>query len=382
MSITIIKKDGGLKRALPTDDHVSCLLFEHASNAPASWNGDTIRSFRSLAQLEQSGILASDLFYGIVHYHVSEYFRMHENGEVYVGFNLLGQGSVTATANSIKAATNGRVRQYGVFYNNLSATADSQALMDELEGLAMDGVVIFGYTGSLSYTSIPDQTTKPDSKVWPLIAGDGANKGASYATALGLTYIPAVGSALGALSLSKVHESFAYVRLYNMSDGQELEDPVMCDGTKLASMLAADLQALKESGFGFFVKQVGVAGTYISDNRTATDPQSDYSSLNINRVAQKAARGIRAELVQELNGSVKIDPVTGQLSVGYIDYIETLTSDPLQAMQVAGELSGYTVFIDPTQNLLQTSALEIEVTLIPIGISREIKVTLSFALSE
>lgn len=380
MGVTIKKTDGGLGPELPTQDHVSCLLFEHVSQAPASWNGDMIRSFRSVDQLVASGILASDLLYGIVHYHVSEYFRIHKEGEVYVGFGVLNQ-TLSFAANTIKGITNGRVCQYGVFSDDLAVTSAFQALMNELEGLHMDAVCLFGYTNTMSYSAIPNQTTKPDSKIWPLIAGDGGNSGASYATALGLTYIPAVGTALGALSLSGVEESFAHIRQFNVSDGQELNEIVMCDGTLYKDMLAADLDNLKDAGFGFFIQEIGVTGTYINDNRTATDPQSDYSSLNINRVVQKASRGIRSELVPELNGKVKIDPNTGELSIGYIDYIETLTSTPLARMEAEGELSGFTVAIDPKQNLLQNSTLQIGVKLIPYGISREIVVTLGLAVN-
>lgn len=377
--VIVNQNDGGTGRKLPTEDHVSCLLFEHA-NKPAFWGGDKIRSFRSVAQLEQSGIVEHDLFYGVVHYQVSEYFRKHSNGEVYVGFEMLTTGTATAKANALRAVTNGRVRQYGVFSDDHTDTSDFQTLMNELEKLQMDAVCIMGLEASLNYSAIPNLHARTDSKVRPIISGDGANDGAAYAASLGEAYLPAVGARLGTLSLSKVHQSDAHVRLFNLSDGKELEEPVFSDGTLLKNMLQATKDELHDKGWGFIRKYQGVAGSYWDDNRTATSLSSDYSSLNINRVSQKAVRGVRAALIPELNADVEIDPTTGNLSVNYVQYLKDLAGVPLVDMQRAGELSGFSVEIDETQNLLQTSTLQVTIKIVPKGISRNIIVDLGFAL--
>jgi hypothetical protein len=78
----------------------------------------------------------------------------------------------------------------------------------------------------------------------------------------------------------------------------------------------------------------------------------------------------------------RIDATTGNLSIGYIEFLKTLAEEPLSKMEKAGELSknGYSVEIDPTQNFLQTSELFVTIKLVPKGVSRNITVNLGFAL--
>lgn len=378
--VVINQNDGGLGRKLPTEDHVSCILFEHV-NKPTFWNGDKVRSFRSVTQLEQSGIVASALFYGIVHYQVSEYFRQYPEGEIYVGFEMLTTGTAIDKANSLKAVTNGRVRQYGVFTDDIADLTDFQAIMDALEALEMDAVCIVGFEDVLNYNAIPNLHARTQQKVHVLMAGDGDASGSEYATSLGEPYLPSVGALLGSLSLAKVHQSIAHVRLFNASDGTELENPIFSDGTLLKDTTQAILDELHDKGWGFLRKHQGVSGSYWDDNRTATSLTSDYSSLNINRVSQKAVRGVRAALIPELNADVEVDATTGNLSVNYIEYLKSLAGTPLFDMQKAGEISGFLVEIDETQNLLSTSTLFVTIKIVAKGISRNIVVDLGFALS-
>jgi hypothetical protein len=339
-----------------------------------------MRSFRSVAALEASGIFEHDIFHGIVHYHVSEYFRMSPKSEVYVGFNFLITGSALDKAEAIKAVTLGRVRQFGVFTANHIDTSVFQAIMDALENLEMDAVCIMGVQTPVYFNSIPDLHARVHQKVHAMNSGDYGGSGGLYAIDLGITYIPAVGTVLGTLSLSKVNQSLAYVRSFNVSDGVELEEPIFSNGTLLKNTLKAYLDELHDKGWGFFRKLQGVVGSYCDDNYTATALTSDYSSLNINRTSQKGVRGVRAALLPELNGDVEINPNTGNLAVSYIEYLKTLASEPLFTMKQAGELSGFSIDIDPTQNLLQTSNLFITITLVPKGVSRNITVNLGFAL--
>lgn len=380
--VNIIQGDGGLGQQLPSEDHVSALLFEHAM-PPSTWEADEyMRSFRSVKTLEDSGILEHDLQYGKVHYQVKEFFRAHPQGEVYVGFRVLQGSTALAIAETIKSYTLGRVRQFGLFLDSHLYTTGIQEMLDALESLEMDAVAIMGLEENIYFNSIPNLAARTHKKVHVLIAGDGAGLGASYADALGITYIPAVGTALGTLAASKVHESFAYVRKYNISNGTEMEEPIFCNGTLLKNTAKAYLDELHDKGWGFARKHQGVVGSYFDDNHTCIALSSDYSSLNINRTSQKAVRGVRAELNLELSGDVEIDGTTGNLSIGYIEYLKTLASQPLSNMEKAGELSrdGYSVVIDPTQDFLQTSNLLVTIKLVPKGVSRNITINLGFAL--
>lgn len=371
--------DDGLGRQLPRLDHVSCLLFENVSQPP-TWGADQMRPFRSLSALENSGVIASDPSYGEYHYQVSEFFRQNPDGEIYLGFDVFTAGSVAQQAALIMSYTSGRVRQFGGYVQDASNAADWQNLLVELERVEAPAVAVLGVTDPVTATAIPDlHSSFAFDKCALLCVGDGGALGASYADALGLTYLPAVGAVLGGQSRAGVQESIAHVERFNLSDGVELENPVFSDGTPLSLMLTSVLDEFYDKGWIYLRKYTGVAGTYPSDNRTATALTSDYSSLNINRVVQKAVRGVRAALVPKLNSTVPVDPVTGGLGLGYISNLETIGSQPLLEMQRAGELSGYQVTVPSGQSILSTSQINVTVVLVPIGIGRRITVDLSLS---
>ena len=50
-------------------------------------------------------------------------------------------------------------------------------------------------------------------------------------------------------------------------------------------------------------------------------------------------------------------------------------------MKRNGELSGYKVYINPRQRILQTSKLEVVLKIVPVGTMREIEVAIGFALN-
>lgn len=378
--VDIIYQDGNGGET-PNSDHISALLFEHTAQ-PLDWGTTQMRSVRSVRALEALGIFKHSLLFGIVHYQVSEYFRMHDKGVVYVGFEITKTGTAETQAQKIKSYTkDNRVRQFGVFSNDHTETAKYQDLMDELQKLHIDAVCIMGVEAPIHFTSIPDLFARVHHKVNVINSGDGDNLGAAYAAALGIVYLPAVGAALGALSSSGVQESTAHVGGYNMSSGKELATPIFSNGVFLEDTLRAYLDEFQDKGWCFLRTYEGVAGTRFNDNKTATIQTSDYANLNRNRTAQKAARLVRAAVTPEISAGVDVDPITGQLSVGYIEYLKSIVGKELFGMEKKGELSGYNVIIDPLQDLFATSLIQAEIELVPIGISRGFKFTMGFKAS-
>ena len=50
-------------------------------------------------------------------------------------------------------------------------------------------------------------------------------------------------------------------------------------------------------------------------------------------------------------------------------------------MEKADELSGYEAFIDPEQNVIATSELEVVVRNVPMGVMRKVKVKIGYTTS-
>lgn len=210
---------------------------------------------------------------------------------------------------------------------------------------------------------IEDLFTKTYPQVAVLVVGDGTGEGDALRTALGLHYIPTVGAWLGATAYANVHESTGWVGKFNLSDGAELESIRLATGDLYTNTLDATL-----------------VDSFFNDNRTATDSTSDYSSISNNRTIQKAIRGVYDALLDELSSPVDIDPTNGQLSVGYIEYLKSEAEAFLLQMESDGELSGFSVTIDPNQDVLSSSEIKISIKIVPKGIARNILVTMGFAL--
>lgn len=95
----------------------------------------------------------------------------------------------------------------------------------------------------------------------------------------------------------------------------------------------------------------------------------------------KACRGIRTYLTPELGGNVYIDANTGKLQSYTVAYLETVANKALEDMEKAGELSGYEAKIDPEQDVLSTSTVEVVIKNVPVGVIRKMKVKIGYVKS-
>lgn len=377
--IEFVINDGGFNRQRPNEDHVSLLLWEHTSE-PSSWD-NPIRSFRSLKALEQSGVTAFDPLFAEVYYQVEEYFRRDDTGEVYVGFQVMSTGAAVDWAQTITQLTAGRVRQIGGFISSLSDGLRFQQLANELAKKVAPVVCVVGCDFPVDFANVPDLHLLTYPQVAFLNAGDGKAKGAQLATDLGVTYKPSVGAAIGALSYGDVSESIGHVDRFNMSDSVELESPVFSNGQLLDSVIDATLVDMHDKGWTFFRKIIGVTGTYFNDSKTATELATDFVTLENNRTLQKVQRLSYAALITQTNGKVTVNATTGQLSVGFIEFLTSKSNNAIFPMQQAEEISGFETLIDPSQDILTTSKIEVRLRIVGVGISRNIIVNLGYALS-
>ncbi|MGR3791563.1 DUF2586 family protein [Flavobacterium sp. TN-1] len=84
----------------------------------------------------------------------------------------------------------------------------------------------------------------------------------------------------------------------------------------------------------------------------------------------------------QLSGPAYIDADSGFLRAETVSGLEALAAEPLDQMMRDAELSGYSVTIDPTQQVLRTSKLEVLVKLIPVGVLRNIEVKIGLTLKK
>lgn len=320
-----------------------------------------------------------------LHYHISEYFRIQPKGELYVG---LYEEEATYTFAAITLMQNyasGAIKQIGVFEKNV---AFSTAQLSALQGIANANEAVYKplqiilnaeISGTASVASLVDLSTSTAPNVSVTIAQDGANDGYYIYKATGKS-VGTVGCMLGAVALAKVSESIAWVSKFNMALSTELDTIAFSNGQVYTALADSQFESLNNYSYTFLRKLVGITGSYWSDSKTCVTPTSDYSTIENNRVYQKITRVVRANMLPALSSPLKVN-ADGTLSTATIGYFETLANNPLVQMEADDELSAHKIIINPAQDVLATSTLELTLQNVPLGVARIIKVNVGFVKS-
>lgn len=227
-------------------------------------------------------------------------------------------------------------------------------------------VEALGYQGPAS--SLPDLTTYGNNRV-AVVLGDSEadSKGA------------AVGLVAGRLAAIPVQRSLGRVRSGAMAASE------MYIGGVAAELGDPDVA----HDLGYIVPRtfVGKSGYYWSDDKLATGAGDDYSSIANRRVIDKAYRIAYKTLVNEIAEEVPVDG-EGRLAAYHCKGVETsVESAIVNSMTSEGNLGndpgdasdlGVQCYIDPDQNILATSRLEVSLKVKPNGYSKYIDVKLGF----
>jgi hypothetical protein len=322
-----------------------------------------------------------------LHYHISEYFRIQPKGELYVG--LYEEESTTYTFAAITTMQNfaqGAIKQIDVFEKNV---AFSSAQATALQAIAAANAAVYKplqivlnaeISGTASVATLTDLSTLTAPKVSVSIAQDGAGTGYHIYKATGKS-VGIGGAMLGAISFASVSDSIAWIQKFNMaSGGTELDTIAFANGQLYTALADSQFQSLNNYAYVFLVKHIGITGSYFSDSKTTVISTSDYSTIENNRVYDKVTRVVRAALLPSLSGPLKVN-ADGTLNLDTIGFFESLANQPLIQMEADNELSAHKVIINPTQNVLSTSTLELTIQLVPIGVARFIEVNVGFVVS-
>lgn len=191
----------------------------------------------------------------------------------------------------------------------------------------------------------------------------------------------AVGLLCGRIAAIPVHRSIAKV-----ADGTVGDSATMYIGAKAASRSVST--GINDKGFVCPRVFVGTEGFYWSDDKLATSLSDDYCSIARRRTIDKGKRILDIILLNRLNDEVAVSR-SGLLNSAWVTGLETeIKSVIKETMGSAGNLGsvdetedGVEVYIDLEQNVVETSAIEVEVSLMPYGYGRYITGTLRFELS-
>lgn len=382
--ITFIKEQGGIARSIAGEDHVSALVAYVANDElPAGFStSNRIVVVSTPESAEALGLVptSEDWIIKVLHYHVSEFFRVNPGGSLYIGLFAPPVGEYNyQEVKTVQNFADGRIRQVGVYApaRNLSA-ADITALQGvcdslDTEHVPMSALLAANVSNAAALTTMhaPGQAN-----VSVVIGQAGAGTGAELYDSSGETKksVTIIGLALGAVSKAMVHESISWVQRFPSG----IDTPALADGALIKNLDRAVIEALDAKRFLFLVKHGGIAGSYFNDSHNMDVPTSDYAYIENVRTMDKAVRGVRSYLLPYLSGPLYLDADSGRLRPDTVTFLEQLGGKALEDMERAGELSGYDVSVDPNQDVLQTSEVEFVIRKVGVGVMRRMKVKISY----
>lgn len=181
----------------------------------------------------------------------------------------------------------------------------------------------------------------------------------------------AIGQILGRNAVIDPQQSDARVK-----SGAIASDGWFTNGKNYKEM-AGVANTLHEAGYTFYRTIPTRNGCYLNDNRMATAFSDDYSSMSNGRIIDKAWMIVYSTYVAEIQENVEIDD-QGYIPVGTCKDFEGMIQNAIKS-QMSGQISAFTAYIDPAQNILSTEKLQVKCTIRPMGILKDIDVELSFS---
>jgi hypothetical protein len=386
--ITFIKGQGGIPVSLPGKDHVSGFLM-YSDVLPTADSGVTgfaannrIIKVSSLAEVAALGIKpdATSADMKVLYLHLSEVFRINAGAEVYVGiYEVIDTANDYSEVQAMQQKAGGDMRQVAVFdpYVDLDAAQLTalQLIATTLEAEEMPLSILFA-ANVASLAALTDMSIGGRANVSVVIGEDAGTAVAALRTALAKS-VSCIGTVLGTLSRASVHESIAWVQKFPAG----IDVPGFVDGSRVSDtansfMFGSD--SLDQKRFIFLRTYTGISGSYLNDSHNLDLIASDYNYIERVRTIDKAIRGIRANLTPQLSGPVRVDAESGKLAPDAVAYLQVLANRALEEMEKAGELSGYKALIDPAQDILGTSTIEIVIKQVPVGVSRIFNIKIGY----
>jgi hypothetical protein len=150
----------------------------------------------------------------------------------------------------------------------------------------------------------------------------------------------------------------------------------------------ADTETIYNLSYITFRTFTGISGYFISDDLMATKETDDYNHLTAVRTIDKAARITYAVLVRQLLDKVQVKSDGTMLQPVIVSWRQIIENAIATNMTAGGELSddggdnGVQAYIDPSQDVLATSTIYVEIRVRPFGYARYIKVLLGFTVNE
>lgn len=415
---------GGLEKALGTDTV--------AAKAFAKGNVVELNTTKDLAECG----IDDTVFAGLAKYHLDSFFSLAGGTQrIFVSFMDSTEDPEFEAIERMQLASGGIIYQIGVWTGQPLAkknkdgsySVEAGNICAKLEAVAevLGGKVgITNYEGNaplnilvsapivneatLSYKDLPDLSGLDMPKVTVLLGQAPTDTVHDIMYAINhmtetTTYAPVgcIGAALGCLAVAPSNESIAHVANFNLAAvmqdaelgfGDIVEDEAGQSYSEEASftniktlLYTKRNEFLHKKGYVFLMNYDGLENSiFFSSDQTLGS--GDYRSIARCKVMHKSRRVVRRALLPRVNADVEVNASSGKLSASTLtEYqnivIKALDNNMVEPGTSKPQISGRSCYIDPNQNILDTDALDVNYTLIPKGVTGEIKVTEGFASS-
>lgn len=403
-NVTITKSTGGLGRKNKSEDSIFGLMT--TGPAPAGLPLDTSRLYLSIEQLEADGITpaydTANLV--LVHYHASEFFRMAPDAQLWLRIKEQKTGATfnsqailvdkaLSNAKSLLNDAEGKIKVLMINFNpdptyapvlaggiddNVTAAIPlAQALAtEEFEEHKPVDILIEGRSFNGTAAAADDLRANVAPNVSVVIAQD------PVIAALEVVHQghAAIGTLGGTVAAAKVNENVGWLDKFNLADAAtgRFLSANLSNFLDHKTFSTTDLKALQDKGYIFARIVTDFDGVYFNDSSTCVERADDFAFIENNRTINKAARLVRIQLLPKVSGPLLIDPDNGQLDQSTVNSFNADAEKALDPMERDEEISGKRIFTDPQQNVLATSKVEVKIKVTPVGVGREIGVTLGF----
>lgn len=388
-----INVTGSINRPSLNTDGISgfCFYNDYIADLTTFTSTDNIIKFTNLAAIEATGITSTSTHFKNEHYQLSEFFRAG-GVNVWIGIFDVPATYDFAELDTMRLTSNGEIKIYATFLDKDLISADLAAFNSKIvsfEAFKKPAIGVFASDiHEITLSGLPDLRNLAAQlhNVSCVIGQDTENVGLSLTTSKGAS-VPDLGIVVGTLAQSKVSENILYIGKYNYTNGSILLNPgLYLEVSGLPQMInisdinETDLDILNDKGYIFWRFMPNFAGTYLSNDNNCAKITETFNSIHIVRVRNKAIRELDSVLTPLIGSSVLFN-ANGTMRQSSITVFQSAAASALQAMKDNLEISDYSIYIDPSKNVLSTKQVELNASIIPVESADNISININFTQS-
>lgn len=357
----------------------------------AKWDiyTETLKTFKSLIEVESAGILKDSSDYKILYYQISEVYRQNNEAilSVYIApktgntydfseiYNIQKQLPIGEKANAIGI--------FGEFAVTISTPTAIQTQLTKVYNELEVKTAAAYFSGNYdAYTDVAsllavDFSTLSAQEVMHIASQDGD----AYGYSLQPKNLGNVGAVLGLHSITGISESVGnYVN--NVSSGNyEMREPILVFGEiKVKDLTYVQKEALNDAKHIMYSVFPNEIGTRLYSDKTCVSDKNDYNQVNRNRVWARIYRDLVNALNPLVNAKFAIQSGSGLLKAKEVSRVEKVVSGPLANLVSTTDVSSFRIQVKNEVNFATTRKLDIVVEVVPTIINEKIVIALGFTV--